>query len=60
MLRFRTFGADYFCRYLHDDEKFLGLIDAFDVLFKGPGPVLQSIPNFLQLGGVRQDFKGFH
>ncbi|XP_048727790.2 cytochrome P450 2C15-like isoform X2 [Ostrea edulis] len=35
-------------RCAHDDEGFLSVLQAMDTLVKGPGPVLQVLPKFVQ------------
>lgn len=47
-------------RHSHTDEKFQTLIEALDTLFKGPGPIIASLPGFCQIGmgsGVSQRMK---
>lgn len=47
-------------RYSHTDEKFQSLIEALDTVFKGPGPIIASLPGFCQIGmgsGVSQRMK---
>ncbi|XP_056004451.1 cytochrome P450 2B4-like [Ostrea edulis] len=35
-------------RCAHDDEQFLSVLKAMDILVKGPGPVLQVLPRFVK------------
>lgn len=37
-------------RYPHDDETFLRVIKLFDEVFKGPGPLVASLPKWCQIG----------
>eukprot|EP00105_Crassostrea_gigas_P039351 XP_019923499.1 PREDICTED: cytochrome P450 2H2 [Crassostrea gigas] len=45
-----TFGF----RYPHDDETFLRVIKLFDEVFKGPGPLVASLPKWCQIGRLMQ------
>nr|XP_022336356.1 cytochrome P450 2B4-like [Crassostrea virginica] len=37
-------------RYSHDDEKFQSLVESLDLIFKGPGPIVASLPGICQIG----------
>ncbi|XP_078310753.1 cytochrome P450 2B4-like [Crassostrea virginica] len=48
-----TFGF----RYHHDDKRFLRLIKLYDEVFKGPSPLLVSLPKWYHLGQLKADIK---
>lgn len=48
-----TFGF----RYPHDDETFLRVIKLFDEVFKGPGPLVASLPKWCQIGRLKSSIK---
>ncbi|XP_022343645.2 cytochrome P450 2J6-like isoform X1 [Crassostrea virginica] len=48
-----TFGF----RYPHDDKTFLRLIKLLDEVFKGPGPLLASLPKWCQIGRLKSSIK---
>lgn len=45
-------------RYPHDDETFLRVIKLFDEVFKGPGPLVASLPKWCQIGRLVRTSNG--